>query len=169
MAKCNNHHQNDFELERNNSKRFTRRFFSNNQKWDRNKLILRHFPTHGRLILNVQYKVDKTPFRMDIVTLMAKCNNHHQNDLELERNNPKRFTRRFSSNNQKWGRNKLILRHFPTHAAMAEAFLKCGGPKPMTRFSSSTTKGGSGVAKNLKRGRDNFHIFSSAFFSAELI
>ena len=39
----------------------------------------------------------------------------------------------------------------------------------MTRFSSSTTKDGSGVARNLKRGGDNFHIFSSVFFSAELI
>ena len=95
MATCNNHHQNDFELERNNPKRFTRRFSSNKQKWGRNKSILRHFPTHGRLILNVHYKVDKIPFRMDIVKLMATCNNHHQNDFELERNNPKRFTRRF--------------------------------------------------------------------------
>ena len=34
---------------------------------------------------------------MDIVKLMATCNNHHQNDFELERNNPKRFTRRFFS------------------------------------------------------------------------
>ena len=118
MATCNNHHQNDFELERNNPKRFTRRFFSNKQKWGRNKSILRHFPTHGRLILNVHYKVDKIPFRMDIVKLMATCNNHHQNDFELERNNPKRFTRRFSSNKQKWGRNKSILRHFPTHGRL---------------------------------------------------
>ena len=115
MATCNNHHQNDFELERNNPKRFTRRFSSNKQKWGLNKSILRHIPTHGRLILNVHYKVDKIPFRMDIVKLMATCNNHHQNDFELERNNPKRFTRRFFSNNQKWGRNKVILRHIPTH------------------------------------------------------
>ena len=35
---------------------------------------------------------------------------------------------------------------------MAEAFLKWGGPKPMTIFSSSTTKDGSGVASNFKRG-----------------
>ena len=115
MATCSNHHQNDFELERNNPKRFTRRFSSNNHNWDRNKLILRHLPTHGRHILNVHYKVNKIPFRMDIVQLMATCSNHHQNDFELERNNPKRFTRRFSSNKQKRGRNKLILRHFPTH------------------------------------------------------
>ena len=117
MATCNNHHQNDFELERNNPKRFTRRFSSNNHNWGRNKLILRHFPTHGRPILHVHYKVDKIPFRMDIVKLMATCNNHHQNDFELERNNSKRFTRRFSSSNHNWGRNKyiLILRHFPTH------------------------------------------------------
>ena len=45
---------------------------------------------------------------------------------------------------------------------------KVGGPKPMTRFSSSTTKDGSGVARNYKRGGHNFHIFSSVFFSAEL-
>ena len=38
-------------------------------------------------------------------------------------------------------------------AAMTEAFLKWkGGPKPMTRFSSSTTKDGSGLARNFKRG-----------------
>ena len=56
------------------------------------------------------------------------------------------------------------------YAAMAEAFLKWGGPKPMTRFSSSTTEDGSGIARNLKkRGGHNFHIFSSVSFSAELI
>ena len=52
-------------------------------------------------------------------------------------------------------------------SAMAEAFLKCvgGGPKPMTRFSSSTTKDGSGVARNFKRGGGghNFPMFSSVF------
>ena len=115
MAKRNNHHQNDFELERNNSKHFTRRFSSYNQKWCRNKLRLRHFPIHGRHILNIHYKVDKIPFRMDIVVLMAKSNNHHYNDFELERNNSKHFTRRFSSNNKKWCQNKFILRHFLTH------------------------------------------------------
>ena len=36
---------------------------------------------------------------------------------------------------------------------MAEAFLKWAGPKPMNRFSSPTTRGGSGVARNFKRGR----------------
>ena len=36
--------------------------------------------------------------------------------------------------------------------AMAEAFLKWGGPKPMTRFSSPTTRAGCGVARNFKRG-----------------
>ena len=35
-------------------------------------------------------------------------------------------------------------------AAMAEAFLKWRGPKPMTKFSSPTTRAGSGVARNLK-------------------
>ena len=118
MAKCNNHHQNDCELGRNNSKHFTRRFSSNNQKWGRNILILRHFPTHGRLVLNARLKLHKIPFRMNIVKLMTKCNNHHQNDFELERNNSKHFTCRFSSNNQKWSRNKLILRHFPTHGRL---------------------------------------------------
>ena len=43
------------------------------------------------------------PFLMDVIKLMAKCNNHHQNDFELERNNSKHFTRRFCSYNQKWG------------------------------------------------------------------
>ena len=42
--------------------------------------------------------------------------------------------------------------------AMAEAFLKWGGPKSMTRFSSPTTRAGSGVARNFKRGEHNFHI-----------
>ena len=45
---------------------------------------------------------------------------------------------------------------------------KVGDLKPMTRFSSSTTKDGSGVARNFKGGH-NFHIFPSVFFSAELI
>ena len=54
--------------------------------------------------------------------------------------------------------------------AMAEAFLKWGGLKPMTRFSSSATKDGSGEARNCKKGGgQNFYIFSSVFFSAELI
>ena len=40
-----------------------------------------------------------------------------------------------------------------------------GGAKPMTRFSSPTTKGGSGVARNFKRGGGhNFHIFCQAYF-----
>ena len=52
---------------------------------------------------------------------------------------------------------------------MAEAFLKCGGPKSMTRFSSSTIKDGSGVERNFEMGGHNFHIFSSVFFSVELI
>ena len=35
----------------------------------------------------------------------------------------------------------------------------------MTRFSSLTTRGGSGVARNCKReGGHNFHFFSSVFF-----
>ena len=37
----------------------------------------------------------------------------------------------------------------------------------MTRFSSSTAKDGSGVARNFKRGGINFHIFSSVFFSSK--
>ena len=45
---------------------------------------------------------------------------------------------------------------------------KVGGPKPMTRFFSPTTRAGSSVAKNFKRGH-NFHIFFSAFFSTKLI
>ena len=53
--------------------------------------------------------------------------------------------------------------------AMAEAFLKWGGLKPITRFSSSTTKDGSGEARNCKKGGQNFYIFSSVYFSAELI
>ena len=53
--------------------------------------------------------------------------------------------------------------------AMAEAFPKWGGRKPMTRFSSSTTKDGSGVARNFKRGGGAyFLIFPSVFFAAEL-
>ena len=58
---------------------------------------------------------------------------------------------------------------------MAEAFLKWGGGgggrgvKPMTRFSSSTTKDGNGVARYFKRVGHNCHIFSSVFFAAELI
>ena len=37
-------------------------------------------------------------------------------------------------------------------AAMAEAFLKWGGPKPMTIISSPTTRAGSGVARHFKGG-----------------
>ena len=47
---------------------------------------------------------------------------------------------------------------------MAEAFLKWGGPKPMTRFSSSTIKDDSGVAKNFKKGGQHLTIFT--FFPA---
>ena len=50
------------------------------------------------------------------------------------------------------------LRGIASGPAMAEAFLKWGGPKPMTRFSSPTTRAGSGVARNIKRGEHNFHI-----------
>ena len=39
-----------------------------------------------------------------------------------------------------------------------------GGAKPMTRFSSLTTKGGSGVARNFKREGHNFHNFCQAYF-----
>ena len=47
---------------------------------------------------------------------------------------------------------------------------KVEGPQPTTRFSSPTIRAGSGVARNFKRGGGhNFHIFSSVFFSAELI
>ena len=45
----------------------------------------------------------------------------------------------------------LIVSHL-RYAAMAEAFLKWGGPKPMTRFSSSTITDGSGVARNFEKG-----------------
>ena len=47
-------------------------------------------------------------------------------------------------------------------SAMAEAFLKWMSPKPMTRFSSSTTKDGSGVARNFKRGGGG--IISTFYF-----
>ena len=46
---------------------------------------------------------------------------------------------------------------------------KVGGPKPMTRFSSPTTIGVSGVARNFKKERGHNYIFSIVFFSAELI
>ena len=50
-------------------------------------------------------------------------------------------------------------------AAIAEAFLKWGGAKPMTRFSSPTTKAGCGVARKFKRGTGhNFHIFVKRIF-----
>ena len=39
-----------------------------------------------------------------------------------------------------------------------------GGPKPMTRFSSSTTKDGIGVARNFKRGGGIISTFFSAYF-----
>ena len=48
---------------------------------------------------------------------------------------------------------------------MAEAFLKEGGPKPMTRFSLPTTRAGKDVARHFNRGEG---IISSVFFSAEL-
>ena len=51
---------------------------------------------------------------------------------------------------------KLVgIRVGQVRAAMAEAFLKCGGgggAKPMTRFFPPTTRAGSGVARNCKRG-----------------
>ena len=49
---------------------------------------------------------------------------------------------------------------------MAEAFLKWGSPKPMTRFSLSTTKDGSGVARNfIKGGGGITSTFFQAYFS----
>ena len=45
-----------------------------------------------------------------------------------------------------------------------------GGPKPMTRFSSLTTRAGSGVARHCKRGEGiNSTFFPAFFFSTELI
>ena len=51
---------------------------------------------------------------------------------------------------------------------MAEAFLKRGGgggggPKPTTRFSSPTTRAGSGVARNFKREGGIISIFFPAY------
>ena len=48
---------------------------------------------------------------------------------------------------------------------MAEAFLKWGSPKPMTRFSLSTTKDGSGVARNFIKGGETWfpHFFKRIF------
>ena len=60
-----------------------------------------------------------------------------------------------------------IMRMSRLSLAMAEAFLKWEGPKPMARFSSPTTKTGSGVARNFKRGgggRHNFYVFCQAYF-----
>ena len=52
---------------------------------------------------------------------------------------------------------------------MAEAFLKWrGGGKINDQIFSPTTRVGSGVARNFKRGEHSFHIFFSFFFSAEL-
>ena len=49
---------------------------------------------------------------------------------------------------------------------MGEAFLKCvgEGPKPMTRFSSLTTRAGSGLARNCKRGEGIISTFFPALF-----
>ena len=51
--------------------------------------------------------------------------------------------------------------------AMAETFLKWGCLKPVTKFSSPTTRAGSGVARNFERGRGAY--ISSVSFSVELI
>ena len=48
--------------------------------------------------------------------------------------------------------------------AMAEAFLKWSSPTPMTRFSSPTTRAGSGAARNIKKGRDIISTFFPAYF-----
>ena len=48
--------------------------------------------------------------------------------------------------------------------AMAEAFLKWGGPKLMIRFSSPTTRAGSVVARNFKRGGGIFSTFCFCVF-----
>ena len=44
------------------------------------------------------------------------------------------------------------------------SIFKVGGSKPMTRFSSSTTKDGSGVARNFERRRGIISTFFPAYF-----
>ena len=46
---------------------------------------------------------------------------------------------------------------------------KVGGPKINDQIFSPTTRVGSGVARNFKRGKQSFHILFSFFFSAKLI
>ena len=48
--------------------------------------------------------------------------------------------------------------------AMAEAFLKWGGPKPLAGFFSPTTRAGSGVARNFKREGGIITAFFQAYF-----
>ena len=72
-------------------------------------------------------------------------------------------------------RHTIVSPHNYTHISIASdggSIFKGGGrPKPMTRFSSPTTRAGRGVARNFKwrRGVIISTFFSSVFFSAELI
>ena len=60
--------------------------------------------------------------------------------------------------------HQLLLKKLYHYAAMAEAFLKWEGPKPMTRFSLVTIRAGSGVARNCKRGQGIISTFFPASF-----
>ena len=98
------------------------------------------------------------------------CRNEKESEEFLIRLNGLHSCLQFTFEKEK--NNTLSFLDVHIGPAMAEAFLKWGGEggsKSTTRFSSPTTRAGSGVARNFKRGGHNFSIFSSVSFSAELI
>ena len=48
--------------------------------------------------------------------------------------------------------NPFVVKYKCMQTAMAEAFLKWGDSKLMTRFSAPTTRAGTGLVRNFKRG-----------------